>query len=185
MKTPTLEAEPAPAVPVTETLPPPPETVPPEICTPFEVVLLAPLVPLSIMVLPELLVLTEPPVMEIPWQAFVVPLADAVILSVRLVPEASTVFAVLKPMPPLPCPVIPVVAVILPVVWKVPPEMVIPFPPPDPPVQFEKTTLPLLVKAAPTRTPAPFAVPLLLAAQLEKVTVPVLAVFQELVVSTP
>lgn len=68
MRTPTLDAEPAPAVPVTEMFPPPvlADTVPPEILTPFEVVLLAPLVPVSAMELPVLFVLTDPPVIEIP-----------------------------------------------------------------------------------------------------------------------
>jgi hypothetical protein len=66
----------------------------------------------------------------------------------KLEPEA-------KPFPPLPCPVIELVAVILPVVVKAAPTL-IPFPPVVallPPWQFMNTTSPLLVKAVPKLIP--------------------------------
>jgi hypothetical protein len=87
-----------------------------------------------------------------------------------------------NPFPPLPCPVIDVVAVILPVVVKAAPTL-IPIPPPVPPVQVENTTSELPVNAAPKFTP--WLAPVLLPTQLENVTVPVVAGVQAAATETP
>jgi hypothetical protein len=100
-----------------------------------------------------------------------------------LVPVVEKLAAVAKPCPPLPCPVIDEVAVILPVVVNAlftP----IPRPPFVPPMQEENTTSPLPVKTALKLTPRLLNAAVL-AMQLENVTAPVVAGVQAFVILTP
>ena len=155
--TPMLAAAPE-AAPAREILPFPVavETVPapPVRLIPWEAVVLAPPVPLSVMLSPAF-VLILPPVRKIPWQAPVVPAALAVMEMGCDAPVVEKFTPEEKPTPPFPRPVIAVVAVTVPVVVKAAATL-IPFPPVVallPPTQLEKVTLPLPVKAAPKLIP--------------------------------
>jgi hypothetical protein len=116
---------------------------PPVRLIPCEAVLLAPPVPLSV-IEPPPLVLIEPPVSDIPWLAPVVPVAVAVIAIFLLEPEVEKLNPEANPTPAEPCPIIDVVAVMLPVVLNAAP-MRTPSPPLGPPMQLENTTSPLPV----------------------------------------
>ncbi len=79
------------------------------------------------------------------------PVALAVI-AIVLIPDVEKFWFEKNPTPPLPCPVIDEVAVILPVVVKAVATL-IPLPPPVPPVQLENTTGAAPMNAAPKFTP--------------------------------
>jgi hypothetical protein len=151
------------------------EMIPPLIFTPCEAVLLAPPVPFKVM-LPPPFVLNVPPVREMPWQAPVVPVAEAAMLMELFVPVTEKLEFVVNPMPPFPFPVI-AVPVTDPAAVK-DAARVTPLPPPLPPLQLVKATGPLAVKALPaaklTASPDPPEPP----EQFWKVTSPVVPVVQ-------
>jgi hypothetical protein len=126
----------------------------------------------------------------------VVPVALAVIAIFLLAPDVEKLNPEAKPTPAAPCPVIDVVAVMLPVVVNAAPTL-IPLPPVVPllpPWQFVKTTSPLLVKVVPKATPwqlvpvppvQPVTVIVPSVIVPPKVTVPVVPVVQPLLITTP
>ena len=104
---------------------------------------------------PPPFVLIVPAVREIPWQAPVVPAAEAVIEIVFPVPVTPKLNPDAKPIPPFPWPSIEEVAVTLPAAVKAAP-MLMPLPPVVallPPMQFENVTAPPVVKATRNWTP--------------------------------
>jgi hypothetical protein len=123
---------------------------------------------LSAIVDPEPVVLNEPAVKEMPWQAPVVPVAVAVIEIELLFPVVPKLDTDANPIPPAPCPVI-VEEVTLPVVVKAAATFT-PLLPPVPPTQLKKFTAPVPVNVLAKWTP--WLTPVLLPAP-EKVTAPV------------
>jgi hypothetical protein len=117
---------------------------PPTRLIPCEAELLGPPVPFSVIEPPPVVLIEPVPVSDIPWQLPVVPVAVAVMAIFLLVPVVEKLNAEAKPIPALPCPVIELVAVMLPVVENAAPTM-IPSPPLGPPMQLENTTSPLPV----------------------------------------
>ena len=127
MATPCEFTAPLPPVPLTLIGPVALETVEP-ILTPSLAVELGPPVPISVIV-PLVVVLSVPPVSEIPWQAPVVPVELAVIaIADAEVEDVEKLADEKKPIPPGPCPWIVSVAVITPVVLNAA-STSMPFPP--------------------------------------------------------
>ena len=105
--------------------------------------LLGPPAPISVIV-PLVVVLSVPPVSEIPWQAPVVPeelaviaIADAEVEDVEKLADEK------KPIPPDPVPWIALVATIFPAVVKAAPTL-IPLPPVAPPMHEENVQVPVV-----------------------------------------
>ncbi len=117
----------------------------PAIFTPMLAVLLGPPVPMSVIV-PLVVVLSVPPVREIPWQAPVVPRLLAVICrAVAEVDEVEKSPTEAKPTPAAPTPSIALVARISPAVVKSPlAPTSIPLPPVAPPLHDEKVKRPVV-----------------------------------------
>lgn len=115
---------------------------PPVRLIPCEAELLGAPVPLRV-IEPPPVVLIEPPVSSIPWQKspapIPVPVAFAVMVIFLLVPVVEKIPLEAKPFPPMPRPVMDVVAMMFPVVVNAPTTL-IPLPPFMPPMQLENTT---------------------------------------------
>ena len=103
---------------------------------------LAPPVPMSVSAPPPV-VLTVPAVTEIPWQAPVVPRAVAVIAMADPVPEVVKFAVEANPTPPLPFPLMILVAVMAPAVLKAAATL-IPLPPVAPAMQEENVHSPVV-----------------------------------------
>ncbi len=101
---------------------------------------------------PVPVVLIDPPVREMPWQAPEVPVELAVMAMVLLLPVVPKLALAANPTPAVPRPTMVEVAVTTPVVVKAAATL-IPLPPLVPPWQLVKVTAPLPVKAAPKCTP--------------------------------
>ena len=103
---------------------------------------LAPPVPISVSAPPPV-VLTVPPVTEIPCAAPVVPRAVAVIAIAEPVPDVVKFAVEAKPTPPLPFPLIVLVAVMAPAVLNAAATL-IPLPPVAPAMQEENVQSPVV-----------------------------------------
>ena len=146
--------------------------------------LLGPPVPINRIKPPPFVLIVEP-VRVIPWQAPVVPSALALMAMKLFVPVTLKVEVVVKPTPPLPCPLIEVVAVTDPAAVKVLVAL-IPLPPVvvlAPPEQVANITGPAAVKAPPKLTP--WEVVPVPPEQLANVTVPLVAGLQATAAATP